>query len=194
MNFNFTTHLVAMKLKNKDNSKGVKSMPYKRIVNQIKKEEGLGLVEVIASLGLAVIVITALVSLSIFTLRSSNKGKLLLRGTKIANQEIELVRAMRDSLTWTDFINSVSGCNSSSPCHITINESGNTYQIVSGAGSEGSGPTLLQYQFVTSDPINGDAVDTGDNVVRVDVNVSWDVGGDTQNTHIYTDISNWRNQ
>lgn len=59
-------------------------------------QEGIGLVETIVALGLGVVVLTALVSLSVFTLRTSTRGKLMLEGSKRANEQLELVRAYRD--------------------------------------------------------------------------------------------------
>ena len=144
------------------------------------KEKGIALVEVIAALGIAVIVITSLVSLSISTMRSSLKGKLLLEGSKIANREIELVRAFRDnSVTWEapGFL-SILSC-TSSPCYMNVDGSG----ITSGSAVDGSGTEAITRYFTVTNSAD---------IVRVSVSVTWKVGNDTHGAYIQTDLSNWR--
>ncbi|MBU0534758.1 hypothetical protein KKC62_01085 [Patescibacteria group bacterium] len=144
------------------------------------KEKGIALVEVIAALGIAVIVITSLVSLSISTMRSSLKSKLLLEGSKIANREIELVRAFRDnSATWEDpgFL-SILSC-TSSPCYMKVDGSG----IASGSAVDGSGTEAITRYFTVTNSAD---------IVRVSVSVTWKVGNDTHGAYVKTDLSNWR--
>lgn len=174
-----------------------------RALSSKNNEEGLGLIETIAALGLAVVVVTSLVSLSVFTLRTSNRGKLFLRATKLANQEVELVRAFRDAQLWTDFVNAMLGAscqdtNSDAACSMSIDASKNL--------TVNSGPTRLDvgglneitYYFTVSDPISesddvqAGFVDASDPVLRINVTVEWDLGGETQSTNIYTDVSSWR--
>jgi Tfp pilus assembly protein PilV len=147
-----------------------------------KSEKGMALVEVIAGLGIAVIVITSLVSLSISTMRASLKSKLLLEGSKIANREIELVRAYRDdSDTWTSFFTIVSSC-SSSPCHMETDGSGFNLATT----TEGTGTEQITRSFT--------AIETpgGSGIVRISVSVTWKVGNDTHGAYIQTDLTNWR--
>ena len=153
-----------------------------------KNQKGIGLVEVIAALGVAIVVITALVSLAIFTLRSSLQSKLLLEATKQANRELELVRAYRDiSGNWATFRSAIDDCYALSHCSMTLD--GATVQLqenVSGSGLE----TITRY-FVASN-IDGSQLSGTEEEVRIAVTVYWNVGGEIQETHVYTDLTNWR--
>lgn len=189
--------------------KGVINMKFNSVKKVLKHptpspEDGLGLIEVIAALGIAVVVVTSLVSLSVFTLRSSNKGKLFLRASKLANQELELVRAYRDSQPWETFVDSAvlatgTGCANGNQCHMTINSS---QALVISAGSfteDPGGLNEITYYFTVTDPIseagevNPGAVDSNDPVLRIEVTAMWDFNGEnSESTHIYTDVSNWR--
>jgi len=145
-----------------------------------RNERGIGLVEVIFALGVSVIVITSLVSLSLFTLRSSLHSKLLLQGTKLANQELELARALRDSGDWMAFMGSISPCMGGVQCNLggfpAVSVGARTVTI--------DGHAVVIYFTI---------VDLGDpNMVRVAVEASWDIGGQTKYARNYTDLSNWR--
>lgn len=147
---------------------------------------GIGLVEVIAAVGVAVIVITSLVSLAIFTLRSSLQSTLYLEGSKIATKQLELVRALRDqSTSWGGFISSVALC-SSSPCYMNDNVT-----VSSGTGTSGNGLSAVSFSFSATNSTGGTPIVT-DNTVRVRANATWIVGTRTVNTNVYTDLTNWR--
>lgn len=145
------------------------------------KEKGMALVEVIVALGIATIVITSLVSLSISTMRSSLRSKLLLEGSKIANREIELVRAFRDgSDTWESpgFL-TILACTSINPCSMKTDGSGITFAKT----TEGTGTEVITRSFT--------AEQRGD-VIRISVSVVWKVGSDDHGAYIQTDLTNWR--
>lgn len=152
-----------------------------------KKQSGIGLVETIVALGVAIIVVTSLVSLSVFTLRTSTQSKRLISGSKMANNELELVRAVRDSqVTWDDFISEVSSCTQGAPCNVNST----TFSVQSGTKISDD----ITISFYATDPINLDTVETTDDVVRINVNATWNVGTDIKNANIYTDLSRWRFQ
>lgn len=152
-----------------------------------KEQSGIGLVETIVALGVAIVVITSLVSLSVFTLRTSTESKRLIAGSKMANNELELVRAVRDSqTTWDDFINEVSNCTQGSPCYINSS----TFSVQSGTKTADD----VVVSFYTNDPINLDTVEITDTVVRINVIATWSIGTNTKNANIYTDLSRWRFQ
>ena len=168
-------------------------MKYK---HAIKNEDGVGLVEVIAALGLSIIVLTSLVSLSLFTVRSSLQSKLMLEGTKMANKQLELVRAFRDaSPTWENgsdgFLNQVMPCVPGSPCHMnvgTLSVDGSSDVIDPGTAEE------IEVLFTASDPDDGGNLVVEDEEVRVSVIVRWTIAGDDKYARLYTDLTNWANK
>ena len=148
---------------------------------------GIGLIETLLALGLSIIIVTSMVSLAIFTLRASLENKLLLSGTQIANQEIELIRAYRDSRAWDTFTAAVSppGLNCfNSDCH--MNNSG-TLSVAGGALviNQGSNEEITKSFRLTD--VNNDM-----SLIRVAVTVSWTLGSSTKYTHSYTELSDWR--
>jgi hypothetical protein len=155
----------------------------------LKNEKGIGLVETIAALGISMIILTSLVSLSIYTLRSSLQSKLLLQGTKLANEELERIRAKRDSTTWSEFVTDLlsSNCHTSDGCYID-----SSLNFIPGSETVGSGAEALQRVFVVSDP-DGGSIDAATRVLRFSVKVDWMVGAEQKSAYIYSDLSNWRN-
>jgi len=158
--------------------------------NLYKNEKGIGIVEVIAALGLAIIVLTSLVSLSLFTIRSSLHSKLLLEGTKLANREIELVRAFRDaSPEWENgsdgFLDEMITCTNG--CYM------NDLAVVAGNDVIGVGPEQTTRSFRAT-RIDGTQLLGGDEEVRISVEVSWFVGNDAKYARLYTDLTNWANK
>jgi Tfp pilus assembly protein PilV len=155
-------------------------------------ENGIGLIEVIASFTITVVVITSLVALALYTIRSSLNSKLLLEGTKIATREVERVRGLRDTSTsWTEFmtsLNTTADCMcATSPCakkcYMTINPftaiTGETTEVI-------DNQNVIRYFNVTQDAANPN------NILRVSVYVLWNVGGQEKSTHLYTDLTNWQ--
>lgn len=155
-----------------------------------KNQRGIGLIEVIASLGISVVVITSLVSLTLFTLRNSLYSTLQLEGTKIVTQQMELVRAYRDgsSLSWVDFVNDVSTCNSTNPCHMDANVARQ-----SGKETIGEGAKQVVYYF-TATQSDGTNLQPPEDLVRITCTAEWVIGGQTKKTHVYTDLTNWQNK
>ncbi len=141
----------------------------------------MGLVEVIAALGISVVVITSLLSLTLFSLRTSLTSSLLMEGTKAANVETELIRAYRDSIDWDTFSGEFLSCTDSSVgCHIDKT----SLKVTTGYESfVSSGVTVTTGFYVT---------DSDTNIIHVTVKSSWDIGGQTKNTYVYTDFTNWQ--
>lgn len=160
-----------------------------------RNEKGMSLVEVIAAFSITVVVLTSLVSLALFTLRSSLTSKLLLEGTKTAQREIELVRAFRDqSASWTQFRTDLNTMRCTCPagaascllqCYMSTG--GGVLQPVTGQQTL----TVDNQQVTHFFNIIPDANDAT-NIVRVSVEVSWKIGSQTKSTHVYTDLTNWQ--
>lgn len=154
-------------------------------------QKGIGLIETLLALAVSIIIVTSMVSLAIFTLRASLQNKLLLAGTQLANQEIELVRALRDTTPWEDFIDQIDGTSGAicigagNECHMSSSgltvEAGE--QVINGGTTE-----EITKSFVLTD-INGDQ-----SLIRVSVTVSWQIGSDVKYAHNYTELSDWRGQ
>lgn len=151
-------------------------MPIAKINNK-----GIGLVEVILSLGIAVIVITSLVSLAVFTLRASQQSRYLLEGSKLASEEIELVRTFKDkSSTWIEFRSAIGSCSSSAPCHIN-----------SGGTGKNNGAEHIDFMDRYFYAVQG----SSDQIYTITAVVEWRFGaGANKKTVIVSEVSNWRNK
>lgn len=168
---------------------------------KLADEKGIGIIEVIAALGVALIVITALVSLSVYTLRSSTQSKLFLKGSKKANEQMELVRAYRDgSPNWTTFVNDLmsnacdygGGGAYTAQCYMEYNGAVLSVNHVSaGANCENyNTPEELCWSFAVS--AEDGSVDPDDTVIRIVVETRWKIGAEEKTSYIYSDVSNWR--
>jgi len=172
----------------------IKNHPIPYLLNNDldSNEAGIGLVETMLALGIGLIIITSMVSLAIFTLRSSIQNKLALTGTQAVNQQIELVRAYRDSIEdWTEFVAEIDGTNGpncfTTDCHMT--ETG-TLSVVSGQKITAAGTAEeLRKSFRVSDQSGGART-----LLRISVTASWRVGVNTKYAHNYTELSSWRTQ
>ena len=161
-------------------------------MNTFKKinQSGIGLVETIVALGISVIIIVSLVSLSVFVLRSSIQSKQLLQSSKVANEQIQLVKAYRNSNSWDQFVNTMASCTQVTPCSATLG--GTSIAIFNGNLTLNEGTaTAMSVNFFATDPVNGGDVEPTSNIVRIAVNVSWYLGSDVKSTHIYTELANW---
>ncbi|MFA6981671.1 MAG: hypothetical protein WC243_01440 [Patescibacteria group bacterium] len=159
----------------------------------IKDQEGIGLVEVIFSLGIAVVILTSLVALSVFTLRTSTQNKLLIKGSSLATQQLELARAYRDTRdTWFDFVTGMALCDEGVSCYVT-----NALVLVDNdelediPGAEGVTVFFTTADCTNDDPENDLIVDLSADCVRISVQARWMVGGSPRYVHNYTDLSKW---
>ena len=75
-----------------------------------KFSKGQSLVEVLASLGMVILIVAALVNLVTASLRSSNYAKTASQANKFAQEGIEWLRSQRDrAVDWDSFKSSVVG-------------------------------------------------------------------------------------
>lgn len=151
--------------------------------NKLGNAYGIGLVEVILALGVAIISITALVSMSIFSTRASLEAKLSLRASELGKQQLELIRAYRDTNAWSDatsysFVQQFGMCNE---CYMD----GTSLQTGSKTTSDG-----ITYSFKSE----AESVPAGEvpDVVNVTVHVSWMVGNNARDINLYSSFSNWQ--
>lgn len=156
---------------------------------------GIGLVEVIAALGISIVVITALVSLSLFTIRTSLRSRLTLKGAEIASKELELVRAFRDWNTWANFVSAMQQCDDPTSSKCSVSSSGGGFSVIVNPDVSDSDGVAVYFKAI--DPIVGDitgdttAIETTDPVIRIAVTAEWNVAG-PRTTSVYTDLTNWQ--
>jgi Tfp pilus assembly protein PilV len=166
-----------------------KKTNFNRLNIKQNMQSGMGLIEVIAALSVAVIIITALVSLAIFTLRSSLQSRLLLQSSKLTSEELERARAFRDvAASWnTNFLTPLRTSCVNSNCYFDNSLTLRTGSEIINPNT----PSQITRYFRVSDPTDG-TIDGSENLIRVSVTVSWTVGNQTKYAHSYTDLSNWR--
>jgi Tfp pilus assembly protein PilV len=155
------------------------------IIKRIFNEKGIGLVETIVALGVSIVVLTSLVSLSLYTLRSSQQSRYMLEASKLATEELERVRAVRDSsAVWSTFRTSMLSCTTSLPCRVST-----SLAVVSAGSSPYTDPENSNYgrYFTVSE------TPSGSNILRIAVTVTYTIGGQTKYIRNYTDLTNWRN-
>ncbi len=154
-----------------------------------EREKGIALVEVILALGVSIVVITSLVSLSLYTLRAALQGKLLVQATNLSKEELERIRAYRDlAASWnTNFLTPLIPC-ATANCYIDESLVLHTSQS---DVRNASTPLQLTRYFRISDPAGG-SIDGTENLIRASITVSWKVGTQDKNVFIYSDFSNWR--
>mgnify|MGYP001097427579 CR=1 FL=1 len=152
-------------------------------------EKGLGLVEVIVAMGVAMIIITAMISLAIFTLKATTQSKGLLEATRQANKQMEKLRAYRDNYvatsSWEDFYNYLivggagycsTNCSSGHVCYIDDNFAFHD------APNPNPAPTACFYAI----PVSGNS-----NVLNIVTIAPWQIGGETKSAYSYSRLSNW---
>lgn len=77
-------------------------------------KNGQSLIEVLFALGIAVVIIVALVSVTIGSLRNAQFAQNQVLATKYANEGMEKIRAYRDQNDWTIFTGGCNGYNAGS--------------------------------------------------------------------------------
>jgi len=153
-------------------------------------ENGLGLVEVIVALGVSIIIITAMISLAIFTLKATTQSKGLLEATRQANKQMEKLRAYRDNYiathTWENFRNLL--INGSGVGYCSTNcSSGHVCYIDDTFGFHGvDNPSIPPLSCFYATAVSGNA-----NVLNVVTIAPWIMGGETKSAYSYSRLSNW---
>lgn len=67
-------------------------------------QRGQTLIEVVAGVGLLMIVVTALIGLGVVAMKTSTSARNRTVAAKLANEGMELVRSERDQNAWDDFV------------------------------------------------------------------------------------------
>ena len=166
-------------------------------LNKLKNNNGIGLIEVIAALGVATVVTTSLVALSVFTLRSSLRSKLLMEGSKYSSQQMELLRAARDKNTWTDFVNTLKSnkcVNLNTTDKVKIKCTVSTDGVISSISNPlDTYNSLAADKVLTGFYLTTDIVDIPQ-TVNVLVVSMWRDGNQDKISSLRSDFTNWQNR
>ncbi len=169
-----------------------------------KLESGIGLVEVLLAFGVSIIIITALVSLSTFVLRSATTSSRMMQGTRLVNKEIETIRVVRDifvndpDLTWEDFYNSVQGCVAmdagDNVCPSGVG--GSCYMDINHPSYIRSGPFAVPNENMTlcfGSRLVGPSANPDTDKIDIIAVATWTIGGQQKYVHNYTRLADWGN-
>ena len=143
---------------------------------RFRLESGQSLVEVVVAVGLILTAVVALLSLATASMKSSGFGVTKAQATKLANEEIELVRAYRDSQMywsyfWADVVTDASNCTTGGSRRCCINDSGALLTVTK---TEETILPFTRYFNVEDISVGG-----ANNRLRVVVRVEWvDQSGD----------------
>lgn len=141
-------------------------------------ESGQSLVEAMIALGVAVIVIVALVNLSLVSLRSSTVAQNQLTAKNLANQGLETVRSLRDQ-DWANL-----PATSTNPYYLNSDKTGLVDSPVEKIDKEATADFFTRKIFVA---------DVGDDQKKqVTCVVEWDDSTGQQQVAVSTYLTNWR--
>jgi len=142
--------------------------------------KGYALIEILLAFGIAVIVIVAMVSLAVVTVRAATTSKAYAEAGKVAQSQAERLKLLRDTTPWSTFLPSMLAC---SGYHCNIDSS----RIVrSGDTSVGTGPSAVTSYFTTN-VVNIDSKEFTYTVVA-----SWNISNVTKTYTIEGLLSDWR--
>jgi type II secretory pathway pseudopilin PulG len=172
-------------------------------IDKRKKERGFGLVEVMLAFGVSVIIITALVSLATFVLKSATTSSRMMQGTRLVNREIETIRAVRDlyktdeNLSWIDFYNAVNSLSTpcraisgtsvcpANSCHVELDNESMGYILPNSEDFDDIsvcfGSRIVESSPGVTDPSKIDIIAIA----------TWTIGEQQKYVHNYTRLADW---
>jgi len=146
----------------------------------VRFNSGQSLLEIIVAVGVAVLLITGLVVGTSVSLRTSQYGQRRSQATKYAQEGIEILRSLRDSMDWDDFIAlDTNGSGATSLCL------GNDAVPVPGSNCESNLDTVFARQLLLE-------WNDADDRIELTVIVSWPEGGQTPDVALDTYFTQWR--
>lgn len=145
-----------------------------------KNVKGFALLEILLAFGISIIIVTAMVSLAVSTVRAATTNNAYSEAGKLAQRQAERLKLKRDTTGWSDFLLLLQNC-SGTPCYI---DSGLTIQ--SGNKVEGTGPTAVTYSFRTG------SVVAGTKEFTYTVTTSWNISNKAKTYIIEGLLSDWQ--
>jgi len=157
-------------------------------------EQGQGLVETLIAVSVAIIVVTALISLAVFALRNSRQSSYVAQATQIAQNQLELIRTYRDTpaTTWANFADMSVGGSLISTCTFNTTERCNFSDDLDLDPQLNTSTSPFTYYFSLECVSGVNTCTSSGGTVRAHVFVTWDVGGRQENIYNNSDYTNWR--
>jgi Tfp pilus assembly protein PilV len=145
-----------------------------------RSESGATIVEAIVAIGIAGVIITAIMAMVVTAINTSDLSKSRTTATNYANEGAEIARSVRDSMTWGSFF-----ANYVSPGTVC-----STCQVTSAGGLAISGVSISPYTrtVLLSD---GSPVGSPQSRVTVDVTVTWSNHGKTEKVELVSYLTDW---
>jgi len=137
-----------------------------------KQEKGQSLIEVLAALGVVVLVILALVTVTTISIRNATFAKNQSLATSYAQEAIEKIREYRDQNSWGDF---VANCNNKTAMGLP----------------DPSSPFVLPDPTCNIPETANPCVET-DKRCEIKVTVSWDDAKGTHRVVLTTYLAEWQ--
>jgi len=135
------------------------------------------------AIGLVMVAVVALLSLGILSMKGSSFSTSKVKAAKLSNEEMELVRAYRDSQVWSDFWNQLT---SSVNCQVGIHNCFVDSDLVLSAAEDTSVSPFTRYFNV--EDISGGSNDK----LKITVTVSWEDQSGTHEVKIDSVLSDWQ--
>ena len=146
-------------------------------VNYFKSSRGATLVESVVAIGLAAVVVTAIVGSVVTSLASSTSAKSRTTATRYAEEGIESARLTRDSLSWSSFF----GLVNSSVYHV-----GSDFKLTTSTDTNISSlyTRAISLANISNPPGSNDKV-------QVTVTVTWNDRGKTETVTLVSYLTKW---
>ena len=145
------------------------------------KTRGHALIEILLAFGISVVVILAMVSLAVVTIKASTTSRAYAEAGKVAQSEAEQLKLLRDISTWENFVATMYNNCKGSYCH--INSSG---VAQAGSSSVGTGSSVVTYYFTT------DVADLNSKEFKYTVGADWNISNVAKTYKIEGLLSDWR--
>jgi|GEM_PF-4832399 Tfp pilus assembly protein PilV len=151
-----------------------------RLPVQIKAAKGYALVEILLAFGLSTVVVLAMVSLAVSTIRAGTTNRAYAEAGKMAQSQAERLKLLHDTTAWPQFLASMTACTSGHPCYIDRD-----LTIYTGTNSISMGYFSITYFFTTTA-----AATAQEFTYRVET--SWAIADVPKTYRIEGLVSNWR--
>lgn len=115
-------------------------------VQTSKHNGGYALLEILLAFAVAIVIIVGLIFLGASSVKAVTVNRASAEAGKIAQREVERLKLLRDTSTWTDFTNAVNSCSSPTNCYLSVVNGGVTVNSPA-QGSEGVGSNSTVYYF-----------------------------------------------